>query len=141
MKKESVVQFTKFMIVGGVNTVVDWGVFFILTHYVVTAVGFEPMAKAISFMVSLVGSFIMHSKWTFRDEFKQMVDKKKVVFQSSVVFIKFFAVSLIGWGINYLAFKFTRFNLDQGQLISLVAASGSGLIWNFFANKLWTYKK
>jgi len=59
----------------------------------------------------------------------------------SKVFFKFIVVSLIGWGVNYLAFKYTRFNLDQGQVIALIVASGTATLWNFFANKLWTYKQ
>jgi putative flippase GtrA len=143
MKKgEGLVQFIKFGIVGVANTAVDWVVFFLLTAYLFTEKDGEPAAKAIAFVVAVLNSFIWNTVWTFRKEFKDVVGSKKQIFEKGTgVFLKFFIVSLIGWGVNYYSFKYSRFNLDQSQLISLIAASGAATLWNFFANKLWTYRK
>lgn len=142
MKSEGLIQFIKFGLVGIANTAVDWIVFFLLTHFISTDKEFEPTAKAIAFVVAVVNSFLLNTLWTFRKEFKKVVGtKKQAVSNGGTVFLRFFVVSLIGWAINYLAFKYTRFNLNQGQIIALIAASGAATLWNFFANKLWTYKK
>lgn len=142
MKLESVKQFVKFGIVGVANTAVDWAIFFLLTHFVSTAKDFEPNAKAIAFVVAVLNSFLWNTIWTFRKEFKSVVGSKKEAIQNgTTVFVRFFVVSLIGWGINYVSFKYSRFNLDQGQIVALIVASGTATLWNFFANKLWTYKR
>lgn len=141
-KKSGLVQFVKFVLVGISNTAVDWIVFFLLTHFVLLEKESEPTAKAIAFVIAVLNSFLWNTIWTFRSEFKKVVGtKKQAVSRGGVVFFRFFVVSLIGWGLNYLTFKYTRFNMNQGQLVSLVAASGAATLWNYFANKLWTYKK
>lgn len=138
MKSEGLVQFIKFGVVGVANTAVDWIVFYVLNLLVFTSKESEPVAKAISFVVAVINSYIWNSIWTFKKEFNKTA---KSAGEKGTIFVKFFVVSLIGWGINYLAFKYARFNLSQGQLVSLVVASGAGILWNFFGNKLWTYKK
>lgn len=139
MKSEGLIQFIKFGVVGVTNTAVDWVVFFVITHYIATAKDFEPTAKAIAFLIAVTNSYLWNTVWTFKKEYKKAVGKNTGA--GSKLFIKFLVVSLIGWGINYLAFKYTRFNLNQGQIIALIAASGAATLWNFFGNKLWTYKK
>lgn len=138
MKLGGIVQFIKFGLVGISNTAVDWIVYFLLVHFVMTQTSAEPTAKAISFVVAVINSYIWNTIWTFKKEYKSAA---KGTSSKSGIFVKFFVVSLIGWGINYFVFKYTRFNLSQGQIISLIAASGVAVIWNFFGNKLWTYKK
>lgn len=139
MKSEGLIQFIKFGLVGVANTAVDWIVFFLITHFIVTTQSFEPTAKAIAFLVAVTNSYLWNTIWTFKKEYKQSVGKDAG--QKKTIFFKFFFVSLIGWGINYFAFKYTRFSLNQEQVIALIAASGSAILWNFFANKFWTYKK
>ena len=139
MKSEGFVQFIKFGLVGVANTAVDWIVFFGITHYIATDKSFEPTAKAIAFVVAVINSYIWNTIWTFNKEYKKSTGKDTG--KKTATFVKFFVVSTVGWGINYFAFKYTRFNLNQGQIVALIVASGSAIIWNFFANKFWTYKK
>lgn len=142
MKSEGAIQFIKFGLVGVANTAVDWIIFFLLTHFVSSAKEFELTAKAIAFIAAVLNSFLWNTVWTFRKEFKEVVGtKKQALSNGGTVFVRFLVVSLIGWGINYFAFKYTRFSLEQGQFVALIAASGAATVWNFFANKLWTYKK
>ena len=135
-----VIQFIKFGIVGVSNTAVDWMIFFILTSFVMIAKDTEPIAKTIAFAVAVINSFIWNSIWTFRSEYKQSTKGEDSSKKTSIIFFRFFIVSLIGWGVNYFAFKYARFDLDQGKIVALIAASGAAILWNFFANKLWTYK-
>ena len=139
-KGEGIIQFIKFGLVGVSNTAVDWLVFFILVNTVILSTEAEPAAKAIAFVVAVINSFIWNTVWTFKKEYKESVGKENKAKKNRVIFLRFVAVSLIGWGINYMAFKYTRFNLDQGQIVALVAASAGATLWNFFANKFWTYK-
>ncbi|MCL5410764.1 MAG: GtrA family protein [Patescibacteria group bacterium] len=139
MKKgEGLVQFIKFGVVGVSNTGVDWIIFYILTATIL--VNAEPFAKAIAFIAAVLNSYLWNSVWTFKKEFKKSIGSEKLK-NGTELFVKFVVVSLIGWAINYYAFKYTRFSLDQGKLIALIAASGAATFWNFFGNKLWTYRK
>lgn len=138
-KSDGIIQFIKFGIVGVLNTAVDWIVFFILTNFLISAKDSEPLAKAIAFIIALLNSYLWNTIWTFKKEYKAASGEDSS--KKGGIFVKFIVVGLVGWAINFFAFKYTRFSLEQGQLISLAAASGSAIIWNFFANKLWTYKK
>ena len=137
-KSEGVVQFIKFGLVGVSNTAVDWIIFYILTATIL--INAEPFAKAIAFIAAVLNSYLWNSVWTFKKEFENNLGKEKLK-NGTTLFVKFAVVSLVGWAINYYAFKYTRFSLDQGKLMALVVASAAATFWNFFGNKLWTYKK
>ncbi len=138
-KHQGIVQFIKFGIVGVANTGVDWITFYILTATFLD--DSETVAKAIAFLVAMINSYIFNTIWTFKKEYQKTVGKKKDNKAVGMVFVKFAAVSLVGWGVNTYVFNLVRFNMDQGKLIALVFASGAAILWNFFANKFWTYKK
>ena len=146
--KESYLQFIKFVAVGLLNTAIDWIVFFLLQLINFFSL-YSPLAKAISFLIAAVNSFFLNSYWTFKKEFKSSLagSEKNKLAKGSVYFGRFFAVSLVGWVINTLTYTiafsalphFLPSNLTK--IGSLALASAAGIIWNFFANKYWTYKK
>ncbi len=147
--KPSVVQFVKFAFVGIINTGVDWLVFFLLIRLVPFFAEFSPLAKAISFVLAAINSFVMNSAWTFSNEFKSGFSKNdsQKISKGSVYFGRFFAVSVVGLIINTLVYSIvlsivpSSFSATVIKLAALTCASGAGIIWNFFANKFWTYKK
>jgi len=139
-KMDSIVQFIKFGIVGVANTAVDWIVFYLLVN-VLTDIN-HSWAKAISFTVAMLNSYLWNTIWTFSKEYKKAAVGGS---EKSAIFVKFIAVSLFGWGVNVLAFNWSSNNLHfvivDKDLLPLVVASASAIVWNFFANKFWTYKK
>lgn len=142
MKSEGIIQFIKFGLVGVSNTAVDWIVYYIASHFIFSGSSGELISKALSFIVAVINSYIWNTVWTFKKEYQQATGgKANNSGKKSSIFVKFLVISLVGWVINYYTFKYTRINLAQGQIISLVAASGAATLWNFFGNKLWTYKK
>lgn len=143
-KSESLFQFIKFGIVGVANTGVDWVIFFILVN---TFLGEQrTIAKAIAFIVAVLNSYIFNTIWTFKKEYASAAGKSGDSSAKSAIFGKFVIVSLIGWAINVFVFsqasnRIDLVFLDKPDLLPLVLASGAAILWNFFANKLWTYKK
>lgn len=147
---EGIVQFVKFGVVGVLNTAVDWIVYYIVAGYIITAVSAKPTAKAISFLVAVLNSYLWNTIWTFKKEYKQSTQKSDSA--KSAIFVKFVIVSLIGWVVNYFVFKYVLDNFSFNDLVllgktvsaqdlyPLIAASAAAVIWNFFANKLWTYR-
>ena len=146
MKIKNFWQFIKFAIVGVANTLVDWFVFYLLILFIIPDE--RLLAKGISFVVAVANSFILNSIWTFRQEFYSGTNNRNIRFyRVSIYFIRFLVVSAIGFFINYFAFKFTisyiagtTFN-HYSDIIGLICASAAALIWNFFINKFWTYRK
>lgn len=135
-----IIQFIKFGIVGISNTAVDWVMFYVLTSY---ALGdYRSLAKAISFMVAVLNSYLWNTIWTFRREYQKVGSDTGA---KSAIFVKFFVVSLIGWGVNVLVYswaaKSVGYQIFNRDLVPLILASAAAIVWNFFANKLWTYKK
>ncbi|PIX30184.1 hypothetical protein COZ63_01030 [Candidatus Berkelbacteria bacterium CG_4_8_14_3_um_filter_42_13] len=146
MRTKTIWQFLKFAVVGVANTLVDWAVFYLLIFFVIPDGRF--LAKALSFIVAAINSFILNSIWTFRQEFYSgIADRNLKFYRISTYFIRFFIVSLVGFIINYFTFRWVIFNISGGTLgensniIGLVCASGAALIWNFIINKIWTYRK
>lgn len=137
-------KFIRFSLVGVSNTAVDWLVFFVLVSVSPFFASREVLAKAASFAVAVVNSFILNSLWTFRDEVVKGQENGVGFFAYSRVG-KFFVTALAGLGINSLAFSFVRTvssslpNLHS-QLLSLALATGASLIWNFVVNLVWTYQ-
>jgi putative flippase GtrA len=135
-KSKNFIRFVKFCAVGMSGTVVDFG---ILTALKELAHMPTLPANVISFSTAMVNNFIWNYIWTFRD-----IRDKKV----SVVFIQFAVISVIGLGLNSaivvllehpLNFLFTRPN--TGYLAAKFLATIAVLLWNFFANRFWTFRQ
>lgn len=136
-------RFYKFLVVGMIGFVVDFGVFNLLSHLVGIP---TSISQGISFACAVVSNFTINRYWTYPDSRSKPVASQLFTFT---------VVSLIGLGIRSLLFF-----LIEGPLIRLfervrlpVAISpnflGSNLtlmitvlivmLWNFFVNRFWTY--
>lgn len=134
-------QFIRFVVIGVLNTGIDFGVtnllMFATATYAGTAVFFF---KAISFIVANTNSFFWNRYWTFK-----VKNKEGEKFQ----YLQFFVVSGIGLAIN--ASIFYLMTTQVGALfgisaplwanLSLVVATGVSLIWNFIGYKFLVFKQ
>ncbi len=141
----TVKQFSKFIIVGGVNTGIDFLILNVLMY--VTSINSGPMLfllNCISFSVAVVNSYYMNKRWTFKEAAAGLEDKK-----ATLQFSQFFIVSVIGIVINgaILTGVTTLIHAPFGigdQLWANVAklfATGASLVWNFVGYKLFVFKK
>lgn len=143
-KNEGLLQFIKFGIVGVANTGVDWLVFYILVGTILS--GSHTTAKALAFLVAMLNSYLFNTIWTFKKEYQKATGSGAGNSAKSAIFGKFAVVSLVGWGINVFVFSQASAGLSftllgKPDLMPLILASGAAIVWNFFANKFWTYKK
>jgi putative flippase GtrA len=134
-------QLAKFIVVGGINTGIDFLVLnieMILTG--ITSGWSMLILNSISFSAATTNSFFMNKRWTFEDS-----GNKK----DGVKFSQFLIVSIIGITINggvvYLITSFVDplFGLNP-QLWANVAklfATGISLVWNFIGYKFIVFKK
>lgn len=132
VEHKTVRQFIKFALVGAINTAIDWGIFYgiILVFSFGDNQALSQLAKAISFLVAATSSFFMNRSWTFHSK------SKKIGHEAA----KFYAVSLVGLIINEAFFYLATGVLSWRRIFGLILATASATLWNFFANKKWTFK-
>lgn len=128
-------QLAKFVLVGGLNFLIDMGVLNFLVFYTGIASGAAQTGfKGLSFLVAVTNSYIWNKFWTFKRSSTESVGKE---------FFQFVVVSVIGLTIN-LAVDYVVVNFvspfgglpvkSWAQLGALVAAVVA-LTWNFVGYK------
>lgn len=136
-------RFLRFAIVGSIGAVIDFAVFNLLTNLTNINV---VVASVISFCLAVVSNFLLNRYWTYPDS-----RSKKVQTQ----IIQFVIISVIGLLIRtplfaYLEGAFTRLAEDWipnffippvsvGHNLALASAILVVMVWNFIANRFWTY--
>ncbi|HVN53573.1 MAG TPA: GtrA family protein [Anaerolineaceae bacterium] len=123
-------QAVKFGMVGVLNTAVDLGVFFGLTHWVGFFSGAPTAAKAVSYSAGILNSFLWNRSWTFRasgDSWGKL--------------LPFVLVNLIALGINTGLMQIGLRTLLLPQNAALALATCGTLALNFIANKYIVFRK
>jgi len=135
-QKKSYRQFVKFAIVGASCAVVDWAVFYLARLVLGNIFTFSDLqllrqiSNAISFIVSASVNYYFNRFWTFRST------DRKVATQAS----KFFIVATVGLIFNSLIFYLVTGVLHWRDIFGLIIATALVTLWNFFINKLWTFR-
>lgn len=135
-------QFAKFVIVGGINTGID----FLILNTLIYITGIETgrgifVLNSISFSVAVINSYFMNKRWTFQDKTKTE--------QVTVKFSAFFIISIIGLVINSIVLTsittyippFFGLSAVLWANIAKLFATGFSLVWNFIGYKLFVFKK
>lgn len=149
-------QVAKFVLVGGLNTLIDWGILALLILFFRSRWGIEPsdvllmvfswtivyysLYKGISFILAVVNSYLWNKFWTF---------KRGATTSLSREFIQFFVVSLIGFLINVIIASgifswvspLAGLNGDQWGILAAVVATVISLTWNFIGYKFIVFKR
>ena len=117
-------QIIIFIIVGGIATVIDYVIFFILHELL----GINTIiSNIISFTVSVIYNYIASVKWVFE------VDESKDKKQQFIIFIVFSILGLlINTGIVYLCTDIIKLY----SLIGKVIATSIVMIFNFITRKI-----
>lgn len=128
IQRRGVRQFIKFGLVGLSSTAIDWSIFYLLN---LTFGVYYLYAKVFSFAIAVINSFIWNRRWTFRSQ-----DPNR-----SQEFGKFFAIALIGLSLNALIMFLAVEDLHWRKIFGLILATGIVTIWNFLANKFYTFRE
>jgi putative flippase GtrA len=135
-------RFLKFMIVGLIGAVVDFGIMNLLSKLIGLSL---VWAGTISFICAIISNFIWNRFWTYPDSRSRSV--------SGQLFM-FFIVNVAGLAIRLPILRFLEppmrrffsnisFNLFTpeflGKNFTLAVAVGVVMLWNFFINRYWTY--
>ena len=122
-------QFLKFAVVGVLGTLIDFG----LLNFFVKVFRFNVyFAATLSFLAAVINNFLLNKYWTF----KITQAEKRGRWQ----FIQFGLVSVIGLAVNLLIMYVLIHYFHLWYNWAKAGATVVVLIWNFWANKLWTFK-
>lgn len=126
-------KFLKFGLVGVSGMVVHFGVLYLLRD--IANIN-QFVANTIGFITAATTNYILNRIWTFKSQDKQV----------GIEYLKFFLISLIGLGINngtlWLGGRLLPSWSDDWRFYILwIFAVGVTMLWNFFANYLYTFRK
>jgi len=127
-KSEIFRQFTKFCLVGFLNTFVDFGVYLFFSRIVGL---YFLYANFLAVFVAMTSSFILNKYWTFKNHDNNL----------KVQYLKFTLVNIVYFFLNNAIFFSAVHYLRLFDIWAKVLAIGIGLIWNFLANRYFTFKK
>lgn len=137
-------RFLRFALVGVIGAIVDFGTFNLLVNLArVPAI----WASIISFAAAVISNFLWNRFWTYPDSRSKQVSRQ---------IAQFSIVSLVGLGIRTPLFawmekllirhlaailpkNFFLSNVFIGHNIALAIAVLVVMMWNFYANRFWTY--
>lgn len=118
-------QFSRFFVIGGTATIIHYAVLTALTM----KLGVPPVAaSAVGFVCGAVFSYFFNHRITFASSMGH-----------AVALPRFFAVGVVGLGINCALVALLSGPLDLHWMIAQLFASAVVLCWNFAANRSWTF--
>lgn len=132
-------QFSKFLVTGGTNTLVDFGYLNILTAFTGIFAGpWFSLFKGLSFVFANISSYLMNKYWSFNSGHTK---KNKE-------YIMFFTISLISMSVNVTAASLVvsvigpQWGISPAAWVNIGAMTGSAtaLIVNFIGYKLLVFK-
>lgn len=133
-------QAAKFVLVGILNTLLDFGVLNLLIFASGISSGFGySLFKGASFTVAVVNSYFLNKLWTFKNQGEGKAKKE---------FVQFFIVSFIGFSIN-VGIASLVVNIISPQFglgpklwanVGAICATFAAMTWNFLGYKFIVFK-
>lgn len=120
-------QFLLFVLVGGISATIDVGIMQALLYTEVEL----TVATASGFGAGLIANYLLHSRITFRLQYRHTLSLAVIIKYAFVVFLNF-ALTLC---LVYLSQR-TFGNALAGKLISLPVVATNG----FFFSKYWVFR-
>ena len=119
-------KFLRFCVVGFSGTIIDFGLTWLCKEIFKIP---KFISNAIGFVVAATSNYILNRIWTWGSTNDQV----------GVEYVKFFAVSLIGLGLNTLILYILHEKMKWNFYISKVFATAVVMVWNFLANNFFTF--
>ena len=124
---EDIVRFLKFGIVGVLNTLVNWIIFFILN----TLGMYYIFSNIIAYSISTIHSYLWNTLWVFKYKDKASTDTT----------FKFITLNVVGLLLNtvILYILVDLFNLNK--MLGLIIITIIIMFINYAVNKIWVFKR
>lgn len=150
-RRHELVRFLKFCVVGVIGTAIDFGIFNLLHN----VLGWHPiLSNTLSVSAAIVNNYLWNLYWVYPETRGHQGSKK---------FVQFIIVSVSAWALNTgILWSSERWLFGTSGLFAglvgagaklldaehkvlssnaaKVLATGIVLFWNFFVNRLWTFR-
>ena len=126
--EELVRRFFIFCLIGGSCAIIDFGLTYLSKDVFKTS---KYIANAFGFSVSATINFFLNRNFTFQNHDVHVMQQ----------FVKFIIVASIGLAINTGIIYLAQNKLNQKFYFAKVMATGVVLFWNFFINRMITFKQ
>ena len=123
-QQKLLIKIIKFVIVGGIATLISGIVFFICDHFFKMPV---LLSNTIAFIISVIYNFWASIKWVFE------VDKNK---KKHTVFIEFIVLAVIGYFLTQLLLWLMADILKWNHMLAWLIATIIVMIFNFITRKV-----
>ena len=124
--REFLMKFLKFGVVGFSGVFVNFGVTYICKEWLKWN---KYLSNILGFVFAATANYILNRIWTFQSTNPQV----------GVEYVKYFAVSLVGLGIDTFTVWLLNGKLKWNFYLSKVFAIIASSLWNFFANLAFTF--
>ena len=128
-QEDLIVQIFKFLVVGGIATLIDWAIYFVLYHFLKVA---PLIANIISFSISVIYNYWASCKYVF----KVTKDKSRLR-----LFIEFIVFAVIGLGINEIIIFALYNKAGWNAMLVKVLATIIVMTFNFITRKKFLERK
>jgi len=144
INKRERTRFIKFLAVGIISSIVDFGLMNLFTLAFNLSL---VLSQAISFTVAVLNSFLWNRYWTYPDSRSRSAIQQLVQFIVVNVAGIGIRTPLISW-LDKILFKLLdNFSFSPLPLSNMVISQNTALaisilivmMWNFFINRFWTY--
>ena len=124
---EDIVRFVKFGMVGVLNTLVNWIIFFILNRLGM----YYIFSNVIAYSISTIHSYLWNTLWVFKYKDKASTDTT----------FKFVTLNVVGLLLNtaILYILVDLFNLNK--MLGLIITTIIIMFINYAVNKIWVFKR
>ncbi len=124
--KKNIRQFMIYLVVGGLATLVEWGLFWLLN---------KPLSMDYRIATTIAYALSTLANWFFG---KVLLFKEKQNIWKELGSI--YLTSLIGWGMNLLIMWIAVQKLALPEMLSKMGATAIVFFWNFLVRKLLIYR-
>lgn len=125
-KKEVLIEFIKFCIVGVSNVVINLIVYYIMLYFGAS----EYIANTFGYFISLINAYIWNVKWVFS---KHDTNSKQAILKFFIVYIFSYFLSM------FLLFLFVEIVGISKFIVPLINIAITTPI-NFILNKFWSFR-
>lgn len=119
-------KFLKFGAVGFSGVFVNFGVTWLFKEVFKLN---KYLSNILGFIVAATSNYLLNRWWTFQSTNPQV----------GTEYAKYFAISLVGLGIDTLTVYLLNGKLKWNFYLSKIFAVGASTLWNFFGNLLFTF--
>lgn len=135
LRRDSLQRLGRFMTVGAIGTLLDFGLFTALR----ILLGLPVLgANTLSYSAGIVNNYTLHRHWTYGGRSRKTV---------GLQFAQFAAVSLCALAVNTLVVVLLAPPLGArlgstalGDVLAKVYATGVGMCWSYLVNNFWTFR-